>query len=105
MTFVTKVTTKEVNCNDTYGKCTKEGVGTYGMTSLEVLILPILKGLKRDRGDRSKEYQKYKMKRLEEKNKKLLLKTEEIPTEDQTPEGSHPEEIISVEQNLVKIEI
>ena len=75
------------------------------MTSLEVLILPILKGLKRDRGDRSKEYQKYKMKRLEEKKKKLLLKAEEILSGDQTPEGSHPEEIISDEQNLVKIEI
>ena len=75
------------------------------MTSLEVLILPILKGLKRDRGDRSKEYQKYKMKRLEEKKKKLLLIAEEILSEDQTPEDSHPEEIISDEQNLVKIEI
>ena len=67
--------------------------------------MPILKGLKRDRGDRSKEYQKYKLKRLEEKNKKLLLKTKEILTEDQTPEGSHPEENISDEINLVKIEI
>ena len=45
------------------------------------------------------------MKRLEEKKKKLLLKAEEILSEDQTPEGSHPEEIISDEQNLVKIEI
>ena len=46
-----------------------------------------------------------KMKRLEEKNNKLLLKTEEILSENQTPVGCYPEEIISDEQNLVKIEV
>ena len=45
------------------------------------------------------------MKRLEEKKKKLLLIAEEILSEDQTPEGSNPEENFGDEINVVKIEI
>ena len=48
------------------------------------------------------------MKRLEAKNKKLLMKAGENLSTDQKLEGSHPEEntdVMSDDQNLEKIEI